>query len=243
MPRRVRATFFILGWIAERLPNLIKEVRLRGHEVASHGYNHDLCSKLSPDILKHDLIKTKELLEDITGSQVYGYRAPSFSIDNSILETIKEAGYLYDSSYNSFSLHGRYGKVNFNGQSRNGITIKLSKTFYELPISNLKLNIKNSKLQIPLGGGAYFRLMPSFLFNMGIKSILKKERAYLFYLHPWEIDPNQPIVNQASRNFKFRHYTNLHKTVGKLRSMFQNFPNCEFVSCSSYLEGIGKLSN
>ena len=141
MPREIKATFFVLGWIAERLPNYGKEVRHRGHEIASHGYNHDLCGTINHNDLKQDLIKSKKLLEDITGTEIYGYRAPSFSIDNDILNVIQDCGYLYDSSYNSFGLHGRYGKVNLNGQPKNGIAIKLSDTFYELPISNLKLKI------------------------------------------------------------------------------------------------------
>ncbi|MFP3927921.1 MAG: polysaccharide deacetylase family protein, partial [Desulfobacteraceae bacterium] len=106
-----RATFFILGWIGERLPSLIREIHARGHEVASHGCNHELLSSLDAQALIKDLNKSKSLLEDIIGSRVYGYRAPSFSIDKEILGYIRDAGYLYDSSYNSFSLHGRYGRL------------------------------------------------------------------------------------------------------------------------------------
>ena len=141
LPRRVRATFFILGWIAERLPNLVKEVWDRGHEVASHGYNHELCGSINHKDLKQDLIKSKKLLEDITGSEIYGYRAPSFSINDDILQIIEDCGYRYDSSYNSFGLHGRYGKINLNGQPKKGIAYKISDSFYEIPISNLKIDL------------------------------------------------------------------------------------------------------
>jgi hypothetical protein len=142
--RRIRATFFVLGWIAERLPNLVREIHARGHEVASHGYGHELCSQSSIDDLKEDLAKSKKLLEDIIGERVYGYRAPSFSISDEILKLIEEAGYEYDSSYNSFGMHGRYGKISLNGNRSSGIAILLNqkstienRKFYELPISNL----------------------------------------------------------------------------------------------------------
>ena len=109
--KKVRTTFFVLGWIAERLPGLVREIFDRGHEIASHGYSHNLCSKCSRDELQKDLSESKKLLEDITGSVVNGYRAPSFSIDNDTLKIIEAGGYLFDSSYNSFELHSRYGSV------------------------------------------------------------------------------------------------------------------------------------
>ena len=111
----LKATFFILGWLAERLPHLVREIRRRGHEVASHGYDHELCEEQSTEDLKKDLLKSKKLLEDITGNPVYGYRAPSFSISDNILQLIRQTGYLYDSSFNSFGLHKRYGKMKLNG--------------------------------------------------------------------------------------------------------------------------------
>jgi len=244
LQRTVKTTFFVLGWIAEKLPHLVREVWRRGHEVASHGYSHELCSKMGQIDLKHDLVKSKKLLEDITGSEVYGYRAPSFSISNDTLKIIEDCGYLYDSSYNSFSLHNRYGKVNLNGQPKNGIAIKLSDNFYELPISNLTLPtkiIQNSKfpiqnVQIPLGGGGYFRLIPSPFFNFGVAKILKISGAYLFYMHPWEIDPSQPKVNQAKMSYRFRHYSNLAKTSKKLSNFINDFSDNYFMSCSEYLK-------
>ena len=117
-PTHPTATFFILGWIAERLPHLVREIHDRGHEIASHGCNHTLCTECSSNDLKKDLIYSKKLLEDIIGHRVYGYRAPSFAINNDILEIVRDCGYLYDSSYNSFSLHGRYGKLSMNGYQK-----------------------------------------------------------------------------------------------------------------------------
>ena len=131
------ATFFVLGWIAERLPQLVREIAARGHEVASHGYSHRMCNTLSNEDLKEDLVKSKSILEDILGQKVSGFRAPNFSIDDRVLSLVADSGYAYDSSYNNFNLHGRYGKINLNGQPMAGIAYRLSDSFFELPISNL----------------------------------------------------------------------------------------------------------
>ncbi len=226
-----KATFFVLGWIAERLPNLVREIQARGHELASHGYCHKLCNELSAGDLKLDLTESKKLLEDITGTAIYGYRAPNFSIDQDILKIIEDSGYLYDSSYNSYSLNKRYGQVNFRRNDRNGISIRLSDTFYELPISNLAVG----KRVFHWGGGGYFRLYPYRLFNQGVKLILKRQKAHLLYLHPWEVDPDQPRVKEASILNRFRHYTNLDKTLGKLRLFIESFKECHFQTCYQYL--------
>ena len=228
---RIQATFFILGWLAERLPNMVREIQSRGHEVASQGCNHELPELLSADELKQDLTDSKKLLEDITGAEVAGYRAPSFAINDDILNIIEDAGYIYDSSYNSFDLHGRYGKVSLNGVSKKGIAHELSNDFYELPVSNFMIN----RWVLPLGGGGYFRLAPYRLFRRGVKAILKRDETYVFYMHPWEFDPSQPSVKNASMNYKFRHYTNLNKTKSRLRSLIDNFDYCRFVTCNEYL--------
>jgi len=235
----IKGTFFILGWIAERLPRLVREIHARGHEVASHGYNHKLCTETSSDDLIKDLVNSKKLLEDIIGDQIYGYRAPSFAINNDILKIIQDCGYLYDSSYNSFNLHGRYGKISLNGIEKKGIAVRISKpqhpapsSFYELPISNVQFD----RIVIPWGGGAYFRLIPFPLFKMGVKTLLKKENAYLFYIHPWEIDFDQSSVKNASAGYKFRHYINLSKTQDKLTKLIDTFPQCRFITCRHYLD-------
>ncbi len=293
-PNNPKVTFFLLGWLAERIPNLVREIYSRGHEVASHGYYHNLGNESSSDDLGKDLIDSKKLLEDIIGDRVYGYRAPSFSINVDMLKIIEDCGYLYDSSYNSFSIHGRYGQVNFSQNDRKGIAIQISKIqnpwprpdsnghssadvasekllryqlypsksrsplrgvvpygtesrrrlraggqdgpkskiFYELPISNIKLGNRT----IPWGGGGYFRLIPFPLFRFGVETILKKEKAYLFYMHPWEVDPEQPRVTEASAFHKFRHYVNLKKTYSKLVKFFETFNEYSFITCHQYLE-------
>jgi len=235
---KVRGTFFVLGWLAERLPHLVREIHSRGHEVASHGYYHNLCNDQSHEDLKADLCDSKTLLEDIIGTQVYGYRAPSFAINNDILKIIEECGYLYDSSYNSFAMHGRYGKISLNEQNRVGIVYKISSDFYEFPISNLKSKIQN--LELPWGGGGYFRLIPFPIFHWGVQLILKKEKTYLCYLHPWELDPGQPRLKEASMFYRFRHYINLDKTASKLSSFIEAFKQYHFTTCHQYLKEIIK---
>ena len=182
----------------------------------------------------------------------------------------------YDSSYNSFGLHGRYGRISLKGSAKLSIAHKLSDNFYELPISNLsiknplsfarpvKLFEKNSEANLtgdlsafsseryvkkrmvsksfvlPFGGGAYFRLIPLPMFRLGIKSILKKEGSYLFYLHPWEIDPEQPRVREASLQQKFRHYSKLSKTFARLKLLIKSFNNCAFTTCAEYIVACAK---
>jgi polysaccharide deacetylase family protein (PEP-CTERM system associated) len=226
-----RTTIFILGWIAERLPHLVREIQRRGHEVASHGFCHDLPQKLSQEGLQQDLEKSRKLLEDITGSQVVGYRAPSFAIDATLIEALAQAGYRYDSSYNSFALHGRYGKLTLPSEKKNGVAVRFDNGLFELPVSNLRLWNR----VLPWAGGGYFRLIPAGLFIRGVRSILRRDGAYVFYMHPWEVDPGQPRVAEANRWFKFRHYINLDRTEAKLRRMIESFPQCRFVTCREYL--------
>jgi len=253
---KVRGTFFVLGWLAERLPHLIREIHSRGHEVASHGYYHNLCNEQSHEDLKSDLCDSKSLLEDIIGTQVYGYRAPSFAINNDILKIIEDCGYLYDSSYNSFAMHGRYGQISVSRNRQKGIALQISnswntkhgsrnpdfigkpETFYELPISNINV----FKSVLPWGGGGYFRLIPFALFKLGVESILKKENAYLFYMHPWEIDADQPRVSDVSIFYRFRHYSNLSKTHRKLSKLIESFAHCNFITCSQYLDEVMKYA-
>lgn len=233
--RPLKATFFILGWIARRIPSLVREIRAAGHEVASHGFSHELCLQQTHDCLQQDLEQSKKLLEDILGSQVYGYRAPSFSISDEVLETIRNAGYSYDASYNSFALNSRYGRLNINGRNRQGIAVDLGRGFYELPLSNLQLGGKF----LPCSGGGYFRLLPGSLFRIAVRKILNTQHAYHFYLHPWEFDPGQPRQSQAPLITRFRHYTNLRKTLPKFQALIQSFKDCRFSTCIDYLRHSG----
>ncbi len=229
-----KATFFILGWIAKRLPCLVKEIHKRGHEVASHGYYHNLCYSQSCKDLTEDLCSSKKLLEDIVGVQVAGYRAPNFSINQNVLKIIEKCGYLYDSSYNSFAGNNRYGQIDLSGYSAKGIAYNISNKFYELPVSNLKLKINN--ILLPWAGGGYFRLLPFFIFKHGVKKILRNDKTYMFYFHPWEIDYDQPVVEEAALFSKFRHYINLNKTHFRLSKMIKLFKQNHFITCKKYIK-------
>jgi polysaccharide deacetylase family protein (PEP-CTERM system associated) len=232
-PNPVRATFFVLGWIAERCPDLVREIHQRGHEVASHGVNHHLCYNQTPGDLKLDLLQSKALLEDIIGHEVSGYRAPSFSITDEILRIVQEAGYLYDSSYNSYEGHGRYGVLKSPKiESQDLPLYSMSSSFYEIPVSNLRIG---SKI-IPWGGGGYFRLLPSFLHRAGVKHILKQKGCYTFYMHPWEIDPDQPRVNDAKASFRYRHYVNLSGAKNKLKKLIDRNAGHSFITCKEFIE-------
>jgi len=226
-----KATFFILAWIAERLPSLVREIHDRGHEVASHGYGHKLCNSCSLEEVKEDLINSKRLLEDLIGDRIHGYRAPCFSINDYILKIVEDCGYLYDSSYNSFEMHGRYGHLSIDNNGNRGIGERISDGFYELPISNIRLGHQI----LPWGGGGYFRLLSFPIFKLWVKSILKRQGAYLFYLHPWEIDPEQPRVSEAPLFFRFRHYVNLKGSQSKLTRLIEHFAHCRFITCINYL--------
>ncbi len=229
----IHATFFILGWIAERMPGLVREIHSMGHEVASHGYNHELTGDCGREGLRRDIESSKKLLEDIIGGPVYGYRAPSFSISADMLKVVEDCGYLYDSSYNSFSANSRYGRVDLSGNGNVGIAKKISEGFYELPISNIEW----AGMVVPAGGGGYFRLYPLHLFTLGVRAVMRKHNAYMFYMHPWEIDPGQPRVSGASSLSRFRHYVNLERTMDKLRGLIRGLDDCAFLSCRQYLCG------
>ena len=223
----VVATFFVLGWLAERCPAMVRRISAAGHEVASHGYGHGLCYELPSPALREDLHRSKALLEDITGQAIYGYRAPNFSLTSELATLLAELGYTYDSSYNSFSLHDRYGKLDATWQpATNGCFVATS-GLIELPVSNIRLG----PWTVPWGGGGYFRLWPGSLFRWGVSRILKRHGFYLFYVHPWEIDPGQPRVTGLRRFDRFRHYVNLERTELKLHRFFSAFRSANFLRC------------
>ena len=226
-----RATFFILGWIAERLPNMVREIHNRGHEVASHGYNHCMCNELDGKQLKQDLIESKQLLEGTIGDSVNGYRAPNFSISDATLKLIQDCGYRYDSSYNNFSRHGRYGKLSIHGPNEHATIYKMNGSFYELPITNLTVK----KFVVPWGGGGYFRFLPSPVFLWGVENILKKNGSYMFYLHPWEIDPDQPRAHDIKWLAGWKHYLNLSRTYSRIENFLAAFRHCQFQTCTQFV--------
>jgi polysaccharide deacetylase family protein (PEP-CTERM system associated) len=248
----VKATFFVLGWIAERYPGLVKKIHGRGHEVASHGYAHKLIHHQGPDEFREDILRSKKILENIIGDKVLGYRAPSFSITDWAVEIIGEVGYKYDSSFMpaSVSINKRYGTFQgisglmetgrFTDQTNqtdqtdeiNEIDqmdeidetdeppFRFSNGLWEFPVGVLEVAGRT----IPWGGGAYFRLIPYPIFRAGLRRIQSNGTGcYVFYLHPWELDPDQPRVKGLRWDYRLRHYWGLNKTEGKLKKLLGEF--------------------
>lgn len=213
----VRATFFTLGWVAQRYPGLVREIAARGHEVASHGYCHQRASDLDPPSFMADISRAKQLLEDTSGQAVAGYRAPSFSIGERNLwafDCLAEAGYRYSSSIYPIR-HDHYGMPDaprFAHEVRPGLT--------EIPVSTLRLFHTN----LPSSGGGYFRLLPYAVSSWMLRRINQVERRpAIFYFHPWEIDPGQPRISGISKKARFRHYVNIGRTEARLQRLLQDF--------------------
>ena len=212
-----KATFFTLGWIAERYPQVVRRIVADGHELASHGYGHQRASELSREAFAQDVTRANRILEDIAGVPVIGYRAPSFSIGTDNLwafDVLKEAGYVYSSSVYPVQ-HDHYGMPDaprFPYQVRDGLT--------ELPITTVRALGRN----LPAGGGGYFRFAPYSVSRWAIDRFNRDERApAIFYMHPWEIDPLQPRVPGPGLKTRFRHYVNLHRTEGRLERLLGDF--------------------
>ena len=212
-----KATFFTLGWIAERYPQVVHRIAHGGHELASHGYGHQRASDLTPDAFRDDITRAKRLLEDISGQPVNGYRAPSFSVGKTnpwAFDCIREAGYTYSSSVYPIR-HDHYGMPDaprFPYQPIPGLI--------EVPVTTNQFFQTN----VPTGGGGYFRLMPYVISKWLIGRVNRIDgKPAMFYFHPWEIDPEQPRIHAAGWKSKFRHYINLHRTERRLKRLLSDF--------------------
>ncbi|QDF98676.1 polysaccharide deacetylase family protein [Azoarcus sp. DD4] len=215
--RGARATFFTLGWVAERFPHLVRRICDSGHELASHGYGHERASAQTPESFLADIALAKAVLEDICGHAVSGYRAPSFSIGESnpwAHDVIAEAGYAYSSSVYPVK-HDHYGipdAPRFPYRLANGLM--------EIPVTTMRWLGRNW----PAGGGGYFRLLPYAVSRWQIAKVNHDDRRpAIFYFHPWEVDPEQPRVAGASAKTRFRHYVNLAHTESRLRRLLGDF--------------------
>ncbi|MEW8375526.1 MAG: XrtA system polysaccharide deacetylase [Candidatus Thiodiazotropha sp.] len=215
-----KGTFFVLGWIAERFPNLINEIEQAGHEIASHGYSHDLVYNQTIDKFREETGRTKEILENIINKPIYGYRAASYSIvQKSIwaLDILTELGFTYDSSIFPI-VHDRYG---IPGAKTEPHVYKTEggNSIIEFPISTVGLG----KTRLPISGGGYFRLLPYWITRSGLNKINNKEKKpFIFYMHPWEIDTGQPRI-KSNMLSEFRHYNNISKFDQRLRKLLQDF--------------------
>ncbi|HET7032134.1 MAG TPA: XrtA system polysaccharide deacetylase [Casimicrobiaceae bacterium] len=213
-----RATFFTLGWVAERYPQLMRRIVDKGHELASHGFAHKRATEQSPQAFFSDIQLAKVLLEDVSGVEVRGYRAPSFSVDDGnkawVWEQIERAGYRYSSSIYPIR-HDHYGMPDaprFIHDVRDGLA--------EVPVTTLRLLGRNW----PAGGGGYFRLIPYAMSRWALRRVNRVDRQpAIFYFHPWEIDAAQPRVPGIDAKTRFRHYTNLDRMERRLRKLLFDF--------------------
>jgi len=214
----VQGTFFVLGWIAERHPGLVHRIVAEGHELASHGYDHTRIHQFTAEQFRADVIKTKAILEEIGGVQVRGYRAPSYSINGKnlwALDVLQETGHVYSSSIYPIrhDLYGMPEAPRFPFRFRpDGIL--------EIPVTTVSLASRN----FPCGGGGYFRLLPYPLFKWALQRVNEVDkRSGLFYFHPWEVDPQQPRVDNAPLKSRFRHYLNLDSMHDRLSRLIDDF--------------------
>jgi polysaccharide deacetylase family protein (PEP-CTERM system associated) len=214
---QAQATFFILGWVAERYPALVRRIAAAGHEIASHGYDHERATHQGRGDFYQDICRAKRLLEEITGVEVGGYRAPSFSIGESsfwAFDCIAEAGYRYSSSVYPIH-HDHYGMPDAPRFPFRPIPELL-----EIPVSTARVLTVN----LPAGGGGYFRLLPYAVSRALIRRVNETEgRAAVFYLHPWELDAQQPRIPGTSLKARFRHYLNLERMQPRLRRLLHDF--------------------
>ena len=216
---RVKATFFILGWVAERHPNLIQKIINEGHELACHGYSHIRASAQTPKEFYNDVKKAKTVIENIAGRTLEGYRAPSYSISQNnlwALDILDDLGFKYSSSIYPVK-HDLYGMPNAPR-----FTFKPNKTrqLIEIPISTVQIAGNN----YPCGGGGFFRLFPYSISRWAINRVNNSDKkACIFYFHPWEIDPEQPRVNGIDLRTRIRHYLNLNRTELRLNKLLTDF--------------------
>ena len=213
-----KATFFVLGWVADRHPDLVKDLAQQGHEIASHGYGHELVHTQTASQFREDVRRSKQILEDLIGKQVLGYRAPSFSITAQTewaISVLIEEGYRYDSS-----IYNRFRSTKESSVIRAG-TYQLetdSGTIWEVSPSTMNA----FGLRLPVAGGGYFRLLPYAASRMCLRNLEKQGSQLVIYLHPWELDPEQPRMDGPVLS-KVRHYLNLGKTEQRLRWLLKDF--------------------
>lgn len=216
---KIKATFFTLGWIAERYPSMIKRIVENGHELASHGYAHHRVTELNREQFYNDIARSKALLEDIGSQSIWGYRAPSFSINGDnlwALECLEEAGYRYSSSIYPVK-HDHYGMPD---APRFAFSSENAPKLLELPVTTVRLFGRN----FPAGGGGYFRLFPYAISRWFLQRVNMIDlQPAIFYFHPWEIDPDQPRQTEISFRTHFRHYLNLGRMEKRLNALIRHF--------------------
>jgi polysaccharide deacetylase family protein (PEP-CTERM system associated) len=232
----VKGTFFCLGCVAERHPDLVREIARRGHEVGSHGWSHTPITRLDPSSFSDEATRSKALLEDLSGSEVSGFRAPSFSIVEGTrwaLDVLLDAGYGYDSSIFPVR-HPDYG-IPGSPTAIHRVATPSGRQILEFPMTVVRLWGRT----VPVSGGGYFRLLPYGVTRWGIGRVNRERRPAVFYLHPWEVDPEQPdLRDRTSRLGAFRHYTGLRRTLPRLTRLLERFT---FAPVRDVLAAAGQL--
>ncbi len=233
--REVACTFFVLGWVAERYPGLIREIAASGHEVACHGLTHELVYRQTPEVFLAETRRAKQVLEDTVQAPVIGYRAASYSIVNQsiwALDILADLGFQYDSSIFPVR-HDRYG-IPGSPRIPHRMSLQGGKAIVEFPLSTYRM----VKYDVPVAGGGYFRLFPYAFSRYALNQINERDGApFIFYLHPWEIDPDQPRI-KAGLISRFRHYNNLKRCRARLEALISEF---QFDTARSVLQGLGLL--
>ena len=238
----LRGTFFVLGWVGEHFPALIHAIADRGHEVACHGYGHNLIYTQKPEAFRQDVHRAKAVLEKLVGRPVLGYRAPSYSITSQslwALDILIQEGFVYDSSIFPI-VHDNYG---IPGAERFPHVIgRPEGRIHEFPLTTFPLNVLGRRLVLPIAGGGYLRLLPARLVRHAMRQInVREHQPVVLYFHPWEIDPDQPRI-RASLKSRFRHYLNLDLMEDKLRLLFQGLDFETMARVLGVTEG-GKSAN
>jgi len=228
--KKVKGTFFTLGCVAEKHPSIVRKIVDQGHEIASHGYSHKLIYKQSHEEFKNETVKSKAILEDIAQTKVRGYRAATYSITQKslwALDILVDAGFIYDSSIFPIR-HDRYGIPDLNPLPH-ALETPRGQSIVEFPITTLKTRLIN----LPIAGGGYFRLFPYAFSRWALSKVNQQKNEFVFYIHPWEIDQSQPVIEGINLVTRFRHYNNIKKCKHRLRNLFTDF---EFDTLAAVLE-------
>lgn len=213
-----RSTFFVLGWVAERYPAIVRRIVDEGHELASHTHTHRNLRDLPRPEMERELAKAKDALEQVGGREVRGIRAPNFSISDEVLDVLAEAGYWYDSSYFGFAQHDRYGKLSVAPDATSPI-VEVRPDLLEVQMTRVPVG----PAMVPWAGGAYFRLIPYPIFRRGVAERLRSASWFTFYFHPWELDPDEVPPAGMPRSLRFRSYTGRRRTSRDLRRLIAEF--------------------
>ena len=232
--KNVHGTFFVLGWVAERSPALLRRIADAGHEIACHGYSHELVFRQTRDEFREETRRAKALLEDAIGQPVLGYRAASFSITRAslwALDVLIDLGFKYDSSIFPIR-HDRYGIPDASPHP-GPVAAPTGRIITEFPMNAATF----LGLKIPVSGGGYFRIFPYWVTRAGLRQINRAQRPFVFYMHPWEIDPGQPRIRVGALS-RFRHYTNLGRCERRLRQLLEDF---SFAPAVQVLRNTGAL--